>query len=334
MQITVQATEISIEYENLRVKGNVDEYNYLINSIFKDYFKRRIYLISNNCKLIDESGNRVSSLFFNWSENLNIKIWKNDLEFDIPISLPIGQTFKKIPERWINVNFLGYTGEATLNGKKIELKNKLELPPAQFTLETPYEKISFNLKNIYNEYDVYLTSEIIEKEIYFKRILNLFDLETGIEIIGENKSVWIPKNNDNIIISENALFTSPYGTIEKNKSIQFHGIPVFAYENNSIIYIISSYGEILTLGMRNIFRDMERAPASIIVENDSIYITTYGGKKFIIDLKTGGLYYNGTTSEISNNIKPHLEKYINLESKNILIKDNKLKITKKIYDNK
>ncbi|WP_129407916.1 hypothetical protein [Marinitoga lauensis] len=203
------------------------------------------------------------------------------------------------------------------------------LPPDNYILETPYEKIRFNLENIYDKYKVPLISEIIEKEISFKKILGVFNLETGIEITGSEKSVWIPKNDDNILIIENAVFVSPFGILEKNKSIQYHGIPVFAYENNFTIYLITSYGEIITVGLRNIIRDIGRAPAYITVKNNKISVLTVGGKKYSIDLKTGGLYFVGQTSKIENNIKLYTEKKISLKNKNIFIQNNKVKITRK-----
>ncbi|SHE52150.1 hypothetical protein SAMN02745164_00589 [Marinitoga hydrogenitolerans DSM 16785] len=329
MEITIQASTIIINFEKTEYEDSIENFSSLITEIFKNYFKRQIYLIANNCKIIDESGKPVNSAFFTWSKNLKIQLIKNDIELEYPVNLPIGQSLKSVPDRWIKVSFSGYTGDATLNGKKIELKKILELPPNQYTLETPYEKISFDLKNIYNKYNISLMDEIIKQEIEFKKILAIFDLETGIEITGEEKSIWIPKDGGEVLIVENAVFVSPFGLLEKKKGIQFHGIPVFAYENNFTIYLITSYGEIITLGLRNIIRDMERAPVSINVNNNKIYIITFGGKKYTIDLKTGGLYYTGQTTEIKNNIHIYTEKNFSLKNTNIFIKNNKVKITKK-----
>ncbi|KLO25168.1 hypothetical protein X274_00710 [Marinitoga sp. 1155] len=331
-EITVQASNIIIEYNNKQYNGYLDEYKKIIKEIFKNEFIRRIYLIANDCQIFDETGNIVSSAFFNWSEQFKVKILKDNFEIEVPIRLSIGNTFQKVPERWIKVNFIGYTGDATLNGKHIEINNRISLPPNIYTLETPYETLKFNLENIYNEYTVYLTSETITKKIEFEKIVGIFDLKSGVEITGKNKSVWISKSDDNIIVKENSLFVSPYGILEKNKGIQFHGMPIYAYEDNYTIYIITSYGEILTMGLRNIIKDMGRSPASITNENNKLFVSTFGGKRYIIDLKTGGLYNDNQNLEIKNTIKIYTEKTIYLKNKSIIIQNNKIKVVKKVSE--
>lgn len=279
--------------------------------------------------MIKNENEFVSSIFYDWSENSEFIIKKDNTLFKIKSELPIGESIIKIPSKWIKINFVGYTGEATLNGQKIIIKNEMEFPSTEFFLETPFENINFDLSNVYDNYKIKLLSEIILKEIKFEKIIAIFNLENGIEIIGKNKSVWISKNTDEILSYDNAIFVSPYGILEKNKNIQFHGIPVFAYEKNKTIYLISSYGEIISLGTRSIYRDLERSPASINIEKDLINIISFGGKKYTIDLKNGGLYYNGETTIIDNNIRLITEKEFQLTNKNIFIYNNYVKITKK-----
>lgn len=330
LEISIDSTKININFDNIKYSDAVSNYKNLINKIFNDSFNRKIYLLGNNCKLYDSYGEIVNAAFFDWSTNLIIKILKDNVEFKIPVNLPIGQSIKKVPDKWVEVKFIGYTGEATLNGEKIVLKDKMEFPPGKFYLETPYEKINLDLSSVENSYIVNLTSEIIEKEIKLKKILAIFDLKSGIEISGIDKSIWIPKKSDEKILEvENSIFASPFGLLERKKGIQFHGIPIFAYENNFTIYIITSYGEIVTLGLRNITRDMERAPASINVDQNKISITTFGGKIYTIDLKTGGLYFVNQTSNIKNNINIETKKTIILDDKSIIIKDNIIKIIKR-----
>jgi hypothetical protein len=328
LEISINSTNIIINFENQKYVEEISNYNYLIDNIFKDYFQRRVYVIANDC-LIKNENEFVSSIFYDWSENSEFIIKKDNTLFKIKSELPIGENIIKIPSKWIKINFVGYTGEATLNGQKIIIKNEMEFPSTEFFLETPFENISFDLSNVYNNYKIKLLSEIILKEIKFEKIIAVFDLENGIEIIGKNKSVWISKNTDEILSYDNAIFVSPYGILEKNKNIQFHGIPVFAYEKNKTIYLISSYGEIISLGTRSIYRDLERSPASINIEKDLINIISFGGKKYTIDLKNGGLYYNGETTIIDNNIRLITEKEFQLTNKNIFIYNNYVKITKK-----
>ncbi|KAF2955057.1 hypothetical protein [Marinitoga sp. 38H-ov] len=328
LEISIEGTRIIIDFENQKYIDNINNYNVLIKSIFKDYFQRKIFVIANDC-LIKDNDSYVLSTFVNWDKNLEFIVKKNNSIFKFKKELPIGENVIKVPNKWIKVKFIGYTGEATLNGQKIIINSEMEFPNEEFKLETPYENVYFNLSNINYPYEIKLLSEIILKEIKFEKIINIFELESGIEILGKNKSVWISKDKEEILSYDNAIFVSPYGLLEKNKNIQFNGIPVFAYEKNKTIYLISSYGEVISLGTRNIYRDLERSPASINVENEFIKITTFGGKKYIIDLKNGGLFYDGETAIIKNNIKLFVEKEFILNNKNIFIHNNNIKITQK-----
>ncbi|WP_129407915.1 hypothetical protein [Marinitoga lauensis] len=84
LEITIQASRVIIDFEKKEYTDSLNNLKYLLSNIFKNYYQRRIYLIANNCQILDESGTIVNSAFFDWSENLKVKILKDNLIFNIP----------------------------------------------------------------------------------------------------------------------------------------------------------------------------------------------------------------------------------------------------------
>ncbi|NUU94785.1 hypothetical protein XO10_00410 [Marinitoga sp. 1135] len=328
MEVVVNLPEIKIDFKGNEYIDKFDNYKILIRKILKDYYPRRIYVMANDCEIVLNDGDRVKSTFINWENEVYINIYKNGNIFNVPVSMPIGESIKRVPDKWVNLKIVGYTGPATLNNIPIQLDENMEIPPAKYELITPYEKVNFDTTESENNYTLSLIKEVVEKEIKMENIYAIFELESGISILGEKRSIWIPKNGDKILDVENVDFISPYGMLDKKHGIQYHGKPIFLYEYNYTVYIITSYGEILTVGLRNIIRDMERSPASIKVKNNIIEITTFGGKMYSIDLKTGGLYYKGITSKIMYNINLNTSGVFEIKDKKVIIKNNAIKIIK------
>ena len=278
-----------ITYKNKTVSTSLEKLDSTIREILNE-LPRSIFVIAENSFIVTDDGTKTSK-FLSWDENMYVLLDVNGFIFEHQFSPPIGEMITRVPSKWIELEITGDSREATLNNLKIKTPITIEVPPSKITLTEGLKKIEIDLTNYEGEkYSLDLEKQQIYKKVE-TNIDKVFEIESGAFFYGEPLSIWMPKKGQPVITK--SRFYCDYGDIEeKSKTFYIDGEIVFAYEKDSTVYLLSSSGQFVTLGKKNVNRDFERAPLSILVTDEYIQIKTFKLESYRIEF-AGGVFKEG-----------------------------------------
>ncbi|POZ89791.1 hypothetical protein AD60_09315 [Petrotoga sp. SL27] len=278
-----------INYNNKTVSTSLEK----LDSVFRESlneFPRSVFVIAESSYIVTDNGTKTSA-FLSWDKNMNIVLDVNGFIFEHQFSPPIGEVITRVPSKWIDLQITGYSKEATLNNLKIKTPITIEVPPSKLTLTEGLKKIEIDLTNYEGEK---YTLDLKKQQIYEKvetKIDKVFEIESGVFFYGDPFSVWLPKKGKPVITK--SRFYCDYGDVEeKSKTFYIDGEIVFAYEKDNTVYLLSSSGQFVTLGKKNINRDFERSPLSILVTDEYIQLKTFKLESYRIEF-AGGIFKEG-----------------------------------------
>jgi len=289
MEIDYNNDLFYIKYNNKTLTTSTEKLGITIHEIL-DELPRSVFVIAENSFIVTDDGTKTST-FLSWNENMNVLLDVNGFIFEHQFSPPIGEMITRVPSKWIELEITGDSREATLNNVKIQTPITIEVPPSKLTLTDGVKKIEIDLTNYEGEkYALDLEKQQIYKKVE-TNIDKVFEIESGVFFYGEPLSIWLPKKGEPVITK--SRFYCDYGDIEeKSKTFYIDGEIVFAYEKDNTVYLLSSSGQFVTLGKKNINRDFERAPLSILVTEEYIQIKTFKLESYRIEF-AGGIFKEG-----------------------------------------
>lgn len=318
-EVRYKNNNYEIIYKNKKIITDLNEMEKNIKKMLNTA-SRSVFVISDNSNIITDNSTRTSA-FFNWDPQLKIKLQKDGITYDYYFNPPMGERIIHIPEKYIEVNINGEQESVFLNNQNINLPAKLNIPQTKFTLFDGIEKYDYDLTNYASDtYIIDLQKQNIFKKIQTK-ISNAYEIKSGVFLRGNPLSIWFPKEGDPVITD--SKFYSNYGDINKiNERYSFKGTIAFIYEYNKTVYIISSAGELISMGAKEIFKDFGRSPMNVSIKDNSLEINTFKMEKYIVNFD-GGVYKDGNVYSIFNNM-PVYKYEKNYESKKYLleVKDN------------
>lgn len=278
-----------IRYNNTIFTTSMENLDNTIHEILNE-LPRSVFVIPENSFILTDDGTKTSA-FLSWNQNMSVLLDVNGFIFEHKFSPPIGEMITRVPSKWIELEITGDSREATLNNLKINTPITINVPPSKLTFTDGVKKIEIDLTNYEGEK---YTLDLEKQQIYKKvgtNIDKVFEIESGVFFYGEPLSIWMPKKGEPVITK--SRFYCDYGDIEeKSKTFYIDGEIVFAYEKDSTVYMLSSSGQFLTLGKKNINRDFERAPLSILVTDEYIQIKTFKLESYRIEF-AGGIFKEG-----------------------------------------
>jgi hypothetical protein len=71
----------------------------------------------------------------------------------------------------------------------------------------------------------------------------------------------------------------------------------YVYEYDNTVYIISSAGELVSMGTKELYKDFGRSPMNITVGDTYLELNTFKMEKYTINFQ-GGIYKNGNVYSI------------------------------------
>ncbi|WP_134080075.1 MULTISPECIES: hypothetical protein [Petrotoga] len=278
-----------INYSNKTLSTSLEKLDSVFHEILNE-LPRSVFVIAENSHIVTDNGTKTSA-FLSWDKNMNIVLDVNGFIFEHQFSPPIGEVITRVPSKWIELEITGYSKEVTLNNLKIKTPITIQVPPSKITLTDGLKKTEIDLTNYEGEK---YTLDLKKQQIYEKvetKIDKVFEIESGVFFYGEPLSVWLPKKGEPVVTK--SRFYCDYGDIEeKSKTFHIDGEIVFAYEKDNTVYLISSSGQFVTLGKKNINRDFERSPLSILVTDEYIQLKTFKLESYRIEF-AGGIFKEG-----------------------------------------
>jgi len=278
-----------INYKNKTISTSFEQLDRTLREILNE-FPRSVFVIAEDSFIVTDDGTKTS-VFLSWNEKMNVLLEVNGIIFEHQFSPPIGEMIARVPSKWIELEIKGDSKEVTLNNLKIKTPVNLEVPPSKFTLIDGLKKSEIDLTDYEDEK---YTIDLEKQQIYRRvetTIDKVFEIESGVFFYGEPLSIWLPKNGDPVITK--SRFYCSYGDIEeKSKTFYIDGEIVFAYEKDNTVYLLSSSGQFVTMGKKNINRDFERAPLSILVTDEYIQLKTFKLESYRIEF-AGGIFKEG-----------------------------------------
>jgi len=278
-----------INYSNKTLSTSLEKLDSVFHEILNE-LPRSVFVIAENSHIVTDNGTKTSA-FLSWDKNMNIVLDVNGFIFEHQFSPPIGEVITRVPSKWIDLEITGDSKEVTLNNLKIKTPITIQVPPSKITLTNGLKKTEIDLTNYEGEK---YTLDLKKQQIYEKvetKIDKVFEIESGVFFYGDPFSVWLPKKGEPVVTK--SRFYCDYGDIEeKSKTFYIDGEIVFAYEKDNTVYLISSSGQFVTLGKKNINRDFERSPLSILVTDEYIQLKTFKLESYRIEF-AGGIFKEG-----------------------------------------
>ncbi|WP_308644714.1 hypothetical protein [Oceanotoga sp.] len=294
LKIKYENDDFILKFEDKIINSNYEELDENLAKLIKK-IPRSIFLISDNSYIITDNATLTSD-FFIWNKSIDIKLLKDEILYDYSYTPVMGERISHIPNKFIKLNVEGGDERVSINGVEIKTPKTLEVPPSIINITNGLEEFSLDLKNYKNDvYDLNLKRSNLIKKINTK-ISKVFEIESGIFLQGNPYSIWINKYN---IFEEKSRFFCDYGNVE-DKNLK--GDIVYVTERDGSVYIISSYGQLLTMGRKSIFTDFGRAPMSIIENQDYLLIKTFKLENYRINFN-GGVFKEGNAYSVNMDIK-------------------------------
>ncbi|WP_190615717.1 hypothetical protein [Tepiditoga spiralis] len=308
-----------INYKGNEVSCKLNELNDTFSKLLNRSLKSLIIIPDRSYITKNDATSTVS--FELWNKKMKIPLLVNNIKYDYFLYPPLGKRLVHVPDRWINLKILGIKDTIKLNGKKLIAPLNLNIPPSIINIEYGMVNQKIDLTDYSsNTYVLNLQKQNLYKSINTK-ILNVFNLNSGIFLYGIPNSLWI--SNGEVKLTEDKFYCN-YGEL-KNIS----GNVIFAYEKDNTVYIISSSGKFFTLGTKNISKDFGRSPLSIKVYKNYIEIKTFKLETYRVNFD-GGIYKEGNVYNLFLDIPDTKPKKSYETNKYIVeINDNKVFIYKK-----
>lgn len=308
-----------LKYKNKTIKTDLENMDLNLKEILNSN-ARSIFIIADNINILTDDSTKTSS-FFRWDNEIKLDLEKDGINYEYTFNPPIGKRIFHIPTNFIEVEILGEQDSIFLNGSKIDIPKKLLMPPNKFEIYDGIETFTYDLTSYSSPtYSLNLMGQNLYEKIDTV-IYKAYEIKSGVFLYGSPKSIWVPKNGDPVITE--SIFYSNYGDIKSiNERYSFKGVVAFVYEYDDTIYLISSAGEMVSMGMKEIYKDFGRAPMSILINDTYIELSTFKMEKYTINFQ-GGIYKSGSVYSIFYNMpKYEPEKQYYSESYIVEIKEN------------
>jgi hypothetical protein len=310
-----------IKYKNQNVSTLLSNMESTIKELVNEP-PRSVFVIAEDSFILTDSGTKTS-VFLTWDQNMEVKLDMNGFIFEHAFSPSLGEFIYRIPSRLIDLEISGTNSEIILNDKKINIPIVLKVPPSKIFIEDGIKKIEIDLTDYdKSKYVVDLKKHDIYQRVNTK-VKKVFEIESGIFFYGDPFSIWMPNGGEPFITD--SRFYCDYGDIEeKSKTFFIDGEIVFAHENDKTIYLLTSSGHFVTLGKKNINRDFERAPMSIVVTDKYIQIKTFKLESYRVDFE-GGIFKEGNVYNMNLDLPSYDHKdFYEFNKLSFEIKDNEV----------
>ncbi|MGM0640264.1 MAG: hypothetical protein ACQESN_02425 [Thermotogota bacterium] len=302
LEVNYKRGNYELKYKNNTIQTSIVDLDSALKKLLNTN-SRSIFVISDNSNVITEDSTRTSA-FFSWNSEINIKLEKDGIVYSYTFNPPFGKRIVHIPSNFIDVNIKGEQEFVFLNDEKIKLPSEMSIPPTKFEIYdgvetyrydlTSYASSSFNInlqkQNIFNK---------VETKLY-----KAYEIKSGVFLYGEPFSIWFPNEGDPVVTK--SRFFSNYGDIEKiNDRYSFKGSVAYVIEYNKTVYLISSAGELVSMGSKELYKDFGRSPMNVNIDDTSIQLNTFKMEQYTINFE-GGIFKSGNVYSLFYNMPSYV----------------------------
>ncbi|MCP5465564.1 MAG: hypothetical protein H7A31_02580 [Thermotogae bacterium] len=282
-----------------------------IKEIFQNVNSRSILVIPEGFSVVTDYGTNTSK-FMTFESTLSVKLSDGGITYNYDFTPSLGESIIRIPYNTIKL-FIDGEGSVKINGISLSIPATITVPPSVINISDGINSKDYDLRK-YSEKEYIINPDRVKEIKTLKtEIYGVFELESGTFFRGSPLSVWISKKDGNIRIAD-SYFMSDYGDADELISrLALNGVPVYAYEKNRTIYVITSSGELFTIGEKNIKKDFGRMILGVTVSESSMLISTFKLEIYRLNFDTG-LYKEGNLSSVNYtipDISPENKYYIN-----------------------
>jgi hypothetical protein len=256
---------------------------------------RSIFIIADNINILTDDSTKTSS-FFRWDNEIKLDLEKNGIKYKYVFNPPFGKRIFHIPSNLIEVEIIGQQDSVFINGTEIDIPNKISMPQNKFEIYDGIENFTYDLTDYSSPT---YTINLLKQNLYEKIetvIYKAYEIKSGVFLYGDPQSIWLPNEGDPVITE--SRFYSNYGDVEKiNSRYSFKGVVAYVYEYDNTVYIISSAGELISMGTKELYKDFGRSPMNIVIEDTSLELSTFKMEKYTVNFQ-GGIYKSGNVYSI------------------------------------
>ncbi|TGG87522.1 hypothetical protein [Geotoga petraea] len=283
-----------LKYKNKTIKTDLENIDLNIKELLNSN-ARSVFIIADNFYISTEDSTKTSA-FFRWDNEVKVNLQKDGINYEYVFNPPFGKRIFHIPNNFIEVEIIGDQDTIFLNGSEINIPKKVVMPPNIFEIYDGIETFTYDLTD-YSSRTYYIN--LLKQNLYEKtetKIIKAYSIKSGVFLYGDPTSIWFPNEGDPVIVK--SRFYSNYGNIENlNERYSFKGVVAYVYEYDNTVYIISSAGELVSMGTKELYKDFGRSPMNITVGDTYLELNTFKMEKYTINFQ-GGIYKNGNVYSI------------------------------------
>jgi hypothetical protein len=284
----------NLSYKNKTIKTDLENMDLNLKEILNSN-ARSIFIIADNINILTDDSTKTSS-FFRWDNEIKLDLEKNGIKYKYVFNPPFGKRIFHIPSNLIEVEIIGQQDSVFINGTEIDIPNKISMPQNKFEIYDGIENFTYDLTDYSSPT---YTINLLKQNLYEKIetvIYKAYEIKSGVFLYGDPQSIWLPNEGDPVITE--SRFYSNYGDVEKiNSRYSFKGVVAYVYEYDNTVYIISSAGELISMGTKELYKDFGRSPMNIVIEDTSLELSTFKMEKYTVNFQ-GGIYKSGNVYSI------------------------------------
>ncbi len=302
LEINFKRGNYELKYGNKQIQSTVEDLESNLKELLNTT-SRSIFIISDNSNIITKDSSRTSA-FFIWDSEIDINLEKEGIIYNYSFNPPFGKRIVHVPVRFIDVKIDGEQEFIFLNDKKIDLPSEILVPPTNFEIYDGVETFNYDLTGFAsNTFNINLQKQNIFEKVQTE-IYNAYNIRSGVFLYGEPFSIWVPNEGDPVVTR--SRFYSNYGDIEKiNDRYSFKGVVAYVVEYNKTVYLISSAGELISMGAKELYKDFGRAPMNVRVGDVSIQLDTFKMEQYTINFE-GGIFKSGNVYSLFYDMPSYL----------------------------